>query len=241
MNTENMLAIMQLSFYATTSISQFASFFKYRRVLPFWDGLVDLHPMMFNDRLRWPKIIVWVLTIKTICQLISADATAFYFILKSDPDPIFIKLAEPWTGSVKEARVAFVTTIVCLLPSYINWICAGHLLWVASYYLRWGFRDLQSRMANDTQLVNQLAMYKREHMRLSQLTGDLDDILWGYIGASMISCTFDMCFVIFTFRDSHSTVAIVGSVTLLWMALFTMVVIVLFSISINTWVSFHAL
>ena len=236
-NTENILTIMQVSFYVTTCMSQFASFFKYRQILSFWDGLVHLYPQRFNDGLRWQKYIIWVLTITAICQLTAMVASALYFILKADPDPIYIKLAEPWTGSAKEARVAFLTATISLFPSYITWICAGHLFVVSSYYLRWGFKDLQGRMTHETQLLNQLSLYKREHMFLSQMTRKLDDILWGYIGASMIMCTFDMCFVIFTLRDSHTTLGTIGSVVVLWMSLSTMTIIVLFSISINTWVS----
>ena len=86
-----------------------------------------------------------------------------------------------------------------------------------------------------------ISLVQREHMFLSQMTRKLDDILWGYIGASMIMCTFDMCFVIFTLCDSHSTLVTVESVALLWMALTTMAAIVLFSISINTWVSIDTL
>ena len=50
-----------------------------------------------------------------------------------------------------------------------------------------------------------------------------------------------MCFVIFTLRDSHSTLVTVESIALLWMALTTMAAIVLFSISINTWLSIDTL
>ena len=240
-NTENILVIMQVAFYVTASISQFASFFNYRQVLSFWDGLVHLQPQRFNDQLRWPKVIIWALTILVICQLTTIDASTSYFIMKSDPDSIYMNLAEPWTGSVKEARVAFVTTRICFLPSCITWLCGGHFFEVAAYYLRCGFKDLQGHMANDTQVVSQLATYKREHMRLSQMTGDLDDILWGYTGASIIMCTFDMCFVIFALRNSHSTLGTAGSVAILWMTLYTMAIIVLFSISINTWVSSYTL
>ena len=151
---------MQVSLHVTTIISQFASFFKYRQILSIWDGLVYLYHQRFDDELRRPKLTIWALTIIAICQLSIMGTSAFYFILKSDPDPTYRKWAEPWTGSVKEARVAFLTATISLFPSYITWICAGHLFVVSSYYLRWGFKDLQGRMTHETQLLNQLALYK---------------------------------------------------------------------------------
>ena len=241
LNTENMLLIMQVSFYVTTSISQLASFIKYRQVLSFWDDLVNMLPERFNKQLGWSKVIIWVIIITAICSLTAVDVTAFYFVLKSNPETTYTKMATPWLGSVNEARVAVVATISCFLPSSITWFGAGQLFMVAAYYLRWGFKDLYGRMATDTQLVNQLATHKHGHMRLSQMTEDLDDILWGYTGASIIMSTFDMCFVIFTLRDSHSTLEIMGSVALITLALSTMIIIVVFSISINTWVSFYPL
>ena len=69
-------------------------------------------------------------------------------------------------------------SIAYFLPPYINWASASILFIVATYYLRWGSKDLHNTMASDTQLVNQMALHKRAHTRLSQMTGDLDDILW---------------------------------------------------------------
>ena len=132
-------------------------------------------------------------------------------------------------------------TVICFLPSYITWMGAYLLFKVASYYLRCGFRDLHSLMSDDTQLVNQLALHKTVHLRLSQLTGDLDDILWGYTGASMAMCMFNMCFVIFAFHESHGGSEIMGSFSLLILVLVPMGIIVMCSISINTWVSWCTL
>ena len=50
-------------------------------------------------------------------------------------------------------------------------------------------------------------------------------------------CIFNMCFVIFAFHESQRSSEIMGSVSLLILVLVTMGIIVVYSISINTWVS----
>ena len=132
-------------------------------------------------------------------------------------------------------------TVICFLPSYITWMDAYLLFMTAAYYQRWGFMELHNLMSDDTQLVNQLAFHKTAHLRLSQMTGDLDDILWGYTGASMAMCVFNMCFVIFAFHESHRSSEIMGSVSLLILVLATIGIIVMCSIPINKWVSWCTL
>ena len=235
-NPENMLTIMQASLYVTTCISQFASFFKYRKILSFWDNIVHVYPEKFNIQYGRPTVIMWVTIIMTLGTLSAAVSTGFYFMLKPNPDPSYIRLAEPWTETVTEARVAYMMTAICFLPAYITWMCACLLFMVSVYYLRWGFKNLYKLMTDDTQLINQLALHKFQHMRLSQLTEDLDSILWGHIGASLTMCTFDLCLLIFTFHGSHRVTDIMGSIALLILALSTMTIIAVLSISINTWV-----
>ena len=236
MNTENMLIFMQGSVYVTACISQIASYFKYRKILSFWDNIVHIYPEKFNIQHGRPTGIMWAIIIMTLCILSGIVSHEFYFILKPNPDPAYIRLSEPWTGSVTEARVAYMITTLCLLPAYITWMSACLLFMVAVYYLRWGFRNLHQLMTESTQLVNQLASHKRQHMHLSQMTEELDDILWGHIGASMTTCTFDLCLLIFTLHGSHRMADIMGSITLLIMALSTMSIIAVLSISVNTWV-----
>ena len=240
-NMENMITIMQESFYICTIISQLASFFKYRKVLPFLDGMIYMYPQKFNNRLRWPKFIILTMIIFSLCIVASAVGSGFYLILKPTPDANFIKVVQPWAGNITEIRVAYMITIICFLPSYITWIGSGILFMVAAYYLRWGFRDLHNLMSDDTQFVNQLTLHKTIHLRLSRLTGEFDDIVWGYIGASMTMCIFDMCFVIFALHKSQDSYEIMGSISLVMMVLVTMGIIIVSSISINTWVSWYTL
>ena len=235
--TENMLTFMQTSLYVTTSINQFASIFKYRKILPFWDGMLFLTTQRSDAQLKKTKVIMWVMVVMAICNMAAVDFTGFAFVLKPDPAAAYIKLAEPWSGNVKEARIAFMTTIICFLPSYITWTSACLYFLTAGFYLRRGFRDQHILMENDLQLVDRLALHKLRHIRLSNMTQELDDILLGYIGPSIAMCTFDLCFVIFTLHDGHSSTEVAGSAAMLLLALSVMAIIVVISISINTWVS----
>ena len=236
-DSENMMTIMQGPIVICLAVGQFSSFFKYRQVLPFWDGMIHMYPQKFHNSRNWSKFIILTMVIISLCILAASVSSGFYLILKQEPDAAYIKLIEPWAGNFTEARVAYITTVICFLPCYITWMGAGLQFMVAAYYLRWGFRELHNLMSDGTQLVNQLALHKTVHLRLSQLTGGLDDILWGYTGASMAMCIFDMCFVIFAFQERYRSSDIMGSVSLLIMAIATMGIIVVYSISINTWVS----
>ena len=89
------------------------------------------------------------------------------------------------------------------------------LFTVVVYYLRWEFMDLHRLMCDDTQLVMQLTLHKLRHLRLSQMVRNLDDILRGYLGTSMIMCTSDMCFVISALHESQRSYEIMGFVALL--------------------------
>ena len=234
---ESMLIIMQVSFYIAIGISQIASFVKYKKVISFWDGIVHISPQKFNNHLKWQKVTIWVIIITSICAMPAIYSGGFYLILRSEPKAAYLKLADPWSGNSMEASIAYAITSICFLPPCGTWIGAFLLLIVAAYYLRRGFKDLHSFMSDDTQLINQLALHKLQYLRLSQLVEDLDDILWGYTGASMAMCTFDMCFIISALHGSHKPYEIIFSVALLMSLLITMGLIVVPSISINTWVS----
>ena len=238
---ENLITIMQGSTMICLAIGQFSSFFKYRQVLPFWYGMIHMYPQRFYNRLNWSRFTILTMVIISLCILATSVGSGIYLVLKPEHEAAYIKLTEPWSGNIAEARVAYVLTVICFLPSYITWMGAGLQFMVAAYYLRCGFRDLYILISDDTQLVNQLALHKTVHLRLSQLTVDLDDILWGYTGASMAMCMFNMCFVIFAFHESHRSSEIMGSASLFLMALATMGIIVVYSISINTWVSWCTL
>ena len=153
-----MLKFMQLSLLATTGICQLASYFKYKKVLPFWDSLLQFYPQKFNCQLRRPKVFIWVMIIATICYATLSVGAGCYQFLKSDPGEAYIKLAEPWSENIREARMAYMISIAYFLPPYINWASAGILFVVATYYLRRGFKDLHNTMASDTQLVNQMGL-----------------------------------------------------------------------------------
>ena len=214
-----------------------SSYFKYRNILLFWDGMVHSFPLKFNSHLRRPKAIILVINITMMCLMFVRYNTEFYWIFKPEAGSASMKLAEPWTGNVLEARVAYVVTAICFLSAFSTWVSAGLLFTVAVYYLIWEFMDLHRLMCDDTQLVMQLTLHKRRHLCLSQMVGDLDDILWGYIGTSMIMCTFDMCFVISALHESQRSYEIMGFVALLSVLFLTLGILVVPSISINTWVS----
>ena len=232
-----MLTFMQVSLLVTTGICQLTSYFQYKKVLPFWDNLLQFYLQKFNCQLRRPKVLIRVIIIATICYATLSVGAGCYQFFKSDPGEAYIKLAEPWSENIKEARIAYMVSIAYFLPPYINWASARILFVVATYYLRWGFKDLHNTMASDTLLVNQMASHKRAHMRLSQMTGDLDDILWGYNGASIVMCTVDLCLVIYTLHYTKGFMEFGGSIMLLFMAVITMSIITALSLSINTWVS----
>ena len=94
------------------------------------------------------------------------------------------------------------------------------------YYLWCRCKDPHILMAKGGQLVDRLALHKHRHMRLSQMTEELNDILLGYIGTNIVMYTFDLCFVISTLPDDHIFTAIARAVTILflWVSLFMSVV-----------------
>ena len=240
-NVEDMVMIMTTSLYIVTSISQFASYFKYKNILPFWDGLIQLYPQRFEKQLGWPKISIWVMVIMTMCTVFGVIGSEVYLTLKVESESAYMKVAEPWSGSIKDAKVTYMIVTICFLLPYTTWVSACLMLIVAAYYLQWGFRDLQKLMSDDTHLVQQLAFYKRRHLSLVQMTRALDNILWGYIGGSVVMHTFYLCFVIFMLRNSHRSMDTLESAFSLFLALCTMTIIVVLSVSINTWVSCNAL
>ena len=71
-------------------------------------------------------------------------------------------------------------------------------------------------------------------MRLSQMTEELNDILLGYIGRSIVTYTFDLCFVISTLLDDHISTEIAGSATMLILALSGMAITAVITKFINT-------
>ena len=200
-----------------------------------------MYPQKFSKSLKRPKFIILALIIISLCILIATVSSGLYSMLKPEPGAVYMELAEPWAGDGMDARVAYLITVVCFLPPYITWFGTCIQFMVAAYYLQWGFRDIYSLMFDDAHLVNQLALHKTKHWLLSQMTGDLDDILRGYTGASMSMCIFDMCFVIFTLHESHKSSDIMTSTLLLIMMLITTAIIVVPSISINSWVSWYTL
>ena len=113
---ENLITIMQGSIVICLGIGQFFSFFKYRQVLPFWDGMIHMYPQKFHNGLNWSKFIIMTMVIISLCILATAVSSGFYLILKPEPDAAYIKLTEPWAGDVTEARVAYIITVICFLP-----------------------------------------------------------------------------------------------------------------------------
>ena len=234
---EILAIIMQASLSITVTISQFASYIKYKMVPPFWDGIIHMYPQRFNDRLRWSKVIILTMISISLCTLAAAVGIGLNSIIKPEPEAADIQPVKTWAKNNTEARVAWVRSLICFLPTYLTWIGARIQFMVAAYNLRWGFRNLHSLMFYDTPLVNQLTLHKNIHLRLSQLTGDLGNILWGYTRASMAMCIFDMCFVIFALHESHESSEIMGFVSLLILVYCIIGIIVMFIISANTWVS----
>ena len=162
--------------------------------------------------------------------------SAYYFILQPHPGPLYMRLAEPWTDTLTEARISFMVTFASFLQPVLAWSSCVAFFLTGSYYIRTGFIDLYKAMEEDPLLITSFSIYKEKHLHLSELTAKLDCILRGYIGASLSMATFDMCFVIFTLGDTKSFLVLLGSVAILCLALTTISAIAVMSISINSWV-----
>ena len=82
--------------------------------------------------------------------------------------------------------------------------------------------------------IYRLALYKCRHICPSHLTAELNGILSGYIGPSIVICIFHLCFAISTLHDDHSCTEIAGSAAML---IWLMASIEVINKSVNTWVS----
>ena len=234
---ESVYAYLAMSLFIANCVAQAVSFYTYAQILPFWDSLLAAIPWRFNIDLFRPMIGIRFITAFGVCYVIVLYASSFYFVIQPELDPAYIRMAEPWTDTSTEARISIIVSLVAILPAFISWNSAATFFMIAGYYLRAGFMDLYKTMDDDPAMVQQLSTYKNQHLRLSKLTGNLDSILRGMIGASLFMATFDMCFVIFALSSSNSIFVLVGSIGMLCMAVITLVIVAAVSISINSWVS----
>ena len=235
--TENLFAYLIISLYTVSGATQIASFFSYQEILPFLDTLISTVPQRINQKLHRSNVVIHCMVAFGVSFLLGITANSYYFILQPDPDPVYVRLAAPWTDTLTEARISFMVTFACFLPAVISWTCCGPFFLTGAYYLRAGFIDLHKAMERDPQMVTNFSTYKEMHLCLSELTARLDHILRGYIGSSLIMATFDMCFLIFTLGDTKSILVLLGSISILFLALVTLLAIALLSISINSWVT----
>ena len=232
----NILANLVVVFYITVGATQLASFFTYPRILPFWDSLLSTTPNRFSGELFRPKIAIQCILAFEAIYVIAIYFCNFYGITQPDLDPIFIRLAEPWSHPVTKARISFMVTFVCFLPAFITWASCSVFFATGAYYLRAGFIDLHKTMYGDPQMVSHMSSYKKQHMRLAELTETFHGIVKVHIGASITMAAVDMCFVVSTIGDDYRIMALLGSISVIGQSLFTLLVVSALSISINSWV-----
>ena len=127
-------------------------------------------------------------------------------------------------------------TYVGFMPAVAVWISYKMFLMTGGYYLRSGFIDLHTAMRDDQDMIVHLPNYKHQHMHLSDMTATLDRICTAYIGTALAMAAFDMCLVIFTLGDDKKEAMLFGSIGILFVALNTLLIITVMSISINSWV-----
>ena len=235
--TDDIFAYLIIVFYITAGATQITSFFVYPEILPFWDSLLSAIPQKLSHNIRRPKVVIQCILAVGIFQIIVLIISSYYFIFRQNPDPAYLRLAVPWTDTLAKARISFLVTFSCVLPAVITWTCSGTFFLTGAYYLRAGFIDLHKAMGDDSEMITNLSTYKQQHLRLSEITETLDSILRAYIGASLSMATFDMCFLIFTLGGNDSMLVLMGSIGVLYMAITTLLAIVLLSISINSWVN----
>ena len=235
-DTESIYAYLTISMLITSSVAQVVSFYSYGGILSFWDSLLTVMPQKFSGNLFKTRIVLRLMTIFVTFYVIGSYAFGGYFSFQGHLHPVYIRLAKPWTATSTQARISYTVTLACTLPSFISWNSATLFFMTGSYYLRAGFKELYKAMANDSQMVVRLSTYKKLHLRLSQITENLDSTLRGIIGTSLLMAMFDMCIIIFSLNSKNDISIFLGSIAKLYITVATLLVIAVMSISINTWV-----
>ena len=234
--TGNLFAYLMIVYYVVAGSTQIASNLTYHEMLPFWDSMLSVIPQTVNTNLARARIVIQCILGSGVCFVIAETTIAFYFILRPDPDPMYLHLAEPWANTWTKARISFIMTYTSFLPSGIVWVSCKMFLLTSGYYLRSGFIDLHNAMQDDQDMILHLSNYKHQHMHLSDLTATLDRICTAYIGTALAIAAFDMCLVIYILGDDKKGVMLLGSISVLFLAISTLLMITVMSISINTWV-----
>ena len=126
-------------------VTQITSLFKYSETLPFWDGLLSRCPREFCGTRRKPKAIKWMMVILLEGNLFPSYVLCTYFALGSDPEPVVMWFAEPWSDS-QLASVILLVTMFSTLPAFMSWLSATMMFIVAVYYLCRGFKRLHRTM-----------------------------------------------------------------------------------------------
>ena len=151
--TDNLFAYLIIALYMASGATQIASFFSYQEVLPFWDSLISTVPQRFNQCLHKPKVVINCILAFGLCFLMAQTISAYYFILQPHPDPLYMRLAEPWTDTLTEARISFMVTFASFLQPVLAWSSCVAFFLTGSYYIRAGFIDLYKAM-EDYQLLH---------------------------------------------------------------------------------------
>ena len=236
MQRGDMFIYLQVSMYVATSICQILSIFKYGKILPFWESLIYVCALKFSGKLICPKAIIWIMVICLVSSLFLVSTVCSYLIWRSEPEPLLLQLAQPWSDR-EVAKTVVTIAMYSFLPPCVTWLGANMFFLLATYYLCSGFRRLQGTMELDLQLPTDLSLYKKQHLQLSKLADMLDEILRGFIGATVAKSAFDLCFVIFTLHESHHVTEIIASVIILIVAVSSMATITVLSIVIHSRVS----
>ena len=234
---DSLYAYLAMAYMITVGVTEVVSFYTYNGILPFWDSLLTAIPRKFDINLFKPRIAIQFLTAYGVCHIMAVYLSTYYLFLQGDIHPSFMRLAEPWTETLTQARLSLAVTFACILPAFISWNSVAPFIMTTGYYLRTGFVELSKAMEDDPQMVTNISTYKNQHLHLCKLTDKLDFILRGTIGTALFHATFDMCFVIFTLSSTEDIVVLVGSIGALYIAVGTLLIIAILSISINSWVS----
>ena len=179
---------------------------------------------------------MWTIFLIQVSGLIVLYVVCSGFFFSSEPTPVLRWFAQPWSDSQLACIIAM-ATLSSVLTVCMSWLGAVNLSTVAAFYLRRSFRRLYRTMEVDESILSKLASYKSQHLHLARSTTILDDIFKGYIGSCVALSTYVLCIIIFTIKESHSTIEIVLLSNSIAITSFCMAITTVLSISIHSWVS----
>ena len=126
--TDNILANLIIVLYMAIGLTQLASIFTYHEILPFWDSFLSTIPDRLSRYLFPAKVVIQFIRACDVIYIAAIYVSGCYIITRPDPEPVYIRLAKPWTTTLTEARIPYGVTLLCLLPASVMWTSCS-LLW----------------------------------------------------------------------------------------------------------------